>query len=233
MRKTGIGLLVAAYVSALYTWLAPPAYAHAHAKHGETILAAYAALWPVALACALALNGLALALVPIRRGEKWAIWLSVMNLLIFLASRVATDPRCLVVRNWHLDDCHTFMISMVLGLVGLALAAPRQSPAHQFAVGDQRAGYRKETRHAKRFRLQISSTADFLAMESALAENVSSRGLRVRTGHSWEPGSQALVKSPVRELWARARIVYCESLPRKSFALGLEFLTRPDTRIEG
>ena len=69
-------------------------------------------------------------------------------------------------------------------------------------------------------------------MESALAENVSSRGLRVRTGHSWEPGTQALVKSPVRELWARARIVYCESLPRKSFALGLEFLTRPDTRVE-
>jgi hypothetical protein len=186
----------------------------------------------VPLACALALNGLALALVPVRRGEKWAVWLSAMNLLIFLANRVATDPRCLVVLDWNHNDCHTFMISMVLGLVGLALAAPRQSKARQPAVGDPRNGYRQEMRHPKRFHLQISSTADFLAMESALAENVSSRGLRVQTRHSWKPGSQALVKSPVRELWARARIVYCESLPRNSFALGLEFLTGPDTRAK-
>ena len=232
MRKTGIGLLVAAYVWALYTWVAPPAYAHAHAKLGETMLAAYAAPWPVALASALALNGLVLALVPIRRGEKWAIWLSAMNLLIFLASRVATDPRCLVVLDWHQHGCYTFMISMVLGFVGLALAAPGQSKARQSGVGVQSTGYRQEKRHPKRFHLQISSTADFLAMESALAENVSSRGLRVRTGHSWKPGTQALVKSPVRELWVRARIVYCEVLPRNSFALGLEFLTRPDTPLE-
>lgn len=37
------------------------------------LVAAYAAPWPVAMGCALALNGLVLALIPIRRGEKWAL----------------------------------------------------------------------------------------------------------------------------------------------------------------
>src|SRR6266513_1884539 len=41
----------------------------------------------------------------------------------------------------------------------------------------------------------------------------------------WSRGSQALIKSPVRELWAGARIVYCRSLSYNSFALGLELLT--------
>jgi len=43
----------------------------------------------VGLACALAVNGLVLALIPIRRGEKWAIWLSAVTPLILLATRIA------------------------------------------------------------------------------------------------------------------------------------------------
>src|SRR5215469_12592982 len=49
MRKTGIGLLVAAYVSALCTWLAAPPYARANAQAGLPILV---------VASALTLNGL-------------------------------------------------------------------------------------------------------------------------------------------------------------------------------
>jgi len=110
MRSVGIGLLIAAYVWLLYTSLAvmPPQHT---------------ASSPGALACALALNGLVLALIPIRRGEKWAIWLSAVTLLILLATRIATDPRCLVVLDLNQHDCHRFMVSMVLGFVGLALAA--------------------------------------------------------------------------------------------------------------
>ena len=227
MRKTGVGLLVVAYLLALYTWLGPHSYDHA--QRGATMLATYAALWPVALACAVAFNGLVLALIPIRRREKWAIWLSSVNLLILLASRIATDPRCWVVLDLHQHDCLAFVISMVFGLVGLALAAPRRFTSGQSGAVVQSAGYRKEKRHPQAFHVQLSSTTDVLATKSALTENVSSHGMRVRIGHSWKPGTQALIKSPVRELWAGARIVYCQSLSRNSFALGLELLARTDT----
>jgi hypothetical protein len=83
----------------------------------------------VVLACTLALNGLVLAIIPIRRGEKWAFWLSAITLLILLATRIATDSRCLVVLDPHQHGCHTFMISTVFGLIGLALVASHRSKA--------------------------------------------------------------------------------------------------------
>lgn len=71
-------------------------------KRGIALLvAAYAAPWPVAMGWALALNGLVLALIPIRRGEKWAIWLSALTLFVLLATRTFTDPRCSVVLDPH------------------------------------------------------------------------------------------------------------------------------------
>jgi hypothetical protein len=225
MRKSGIGLLVAAYLLALYTWLAPPVYAHAHAQRGPLIPAEYAGAWPMVVACALALNGLVLALIPIRRGEMWAIWLSAVNLLILQATRTAADPRCLVVLDPQQHGCQAFMISIVLGLVSLALAAPQRSKSGRSGAAFESKGYRKERRHPQTFRLQLSSTTDVLAPESAMTENVSSHGMRVRTVRFWKPGTQALIKSPIRELWAGARIVYCHSVSHDSFALGLELLT--------
>ena len=132
MRNVGIGCLTAAYGWVLYSSLAA-AYARAHAQLGPAMLAEYAAPWPVGLVCALALNGLVLALVPIRRGENWAIWLSAVTLLILQAARIATDPHCLVVLDPQYG-CHAFMTSMALGLVGLALAAPGRSKPGQSAV---------------------------------------------------------------------------------------------------
>jgi len=120
MRNVGIGLLIAAYGWVLYTSLAA-AYARAHTERGPAIPAEYSAPWPVALACALALNGLVLALIPVRRGERWAIWLSAVTLLILQATRIVTDPCCLLVLDPHQRGCHAFIISMVLGLVGLAV----------------------------------------------------------------------------------------------------------------
>ena len=122
MRKVGVGLVVAAYVLLLYTSLAAPAYARAHPYLDTAMLAEYAAPWPVALACALAVAGIMLALVPLRRGERWALWTSVAMLIILLVSRIATDPRCRLVLDPHQHGCHTFMIAVVLGVVGLALA---------------------------------------------------------------------------------------------------------------
>jgi hypothetical protein len=121
MRKAGVGLVVAAYAVLLYTSLAAPAYARAHPHLDPAMLAAYAAPWPVALACALAVAGIMLALVPLCRGERWALWTSLAMLIILFVTRVSTDPRCLVVLDPHQHGCHTFMLAMLLGVVGLAL----------------------------------------------------------------------------------------------------------------
>jgi hypothetical protein len=85
------------------------------------MLAAYAAPWPVALACTVAVAGIMLALVPLRRGERWALWTLLAMLTIFFLTRITTDPRCLVVLDPHQHGCHTFMIAVLLGVVGLAL----------------------------------------------------------------------------------------------------------------
>jgi cytochrome bd-type quinol oxidase subunit 2 len=121
MRKLGVGLVVAAYAVLLYTSLAAPAYARAHPHLDPAMLAAYAAPWPVALASALVVAGILLALVPLRRGERWALWTELAMFVILFVTRVTTDPRCLVVLDPHQHGCHTFMIAVALGIIGLAL----------------------------------------------------------------------------------------------------------------
>jgi hypothetical protein len=62
-----------------------------------------------------------LALIPIRRGERWALWTSLATLLALFTVRLSTDPRCLVVLDPHQHGCHTFMIAMLVGVIGLGL----------------------------------------------------------------------------------------------------------------
>lgn len=122
MRRIGVGLLLAANALLLYTTLAAPAYARAHSYLDPALLAEYARPWPLALASAFVVAGIALALVPIRRGERWALWPSLVMWTILFLTRVATDPRCLVVLDPHQHGCHTFMIAVVLALAGLAFS---------------------------------------------------------------------------------------------------------------
>ncbi len=128
MHKTGVGLLVGAYALLLYTSLAAPMYARAHPHLDAAMRAAYAAPWPVALASTVAITGILLALFPIRRGERWALWTSFATLSVLLVTRLVTDPRCLVVLDLHQHGCHTFMIAVVLSVLGLALVAFTPSP---------------------------------------------------------------------------------------------------------
>ena len=128
MRKTGVALAVAAYALLMYMSLAAPAYARAHPHFDPSMLAAYASPWPVALACSLAVMGIMLALIPVRRGESWAVWTSLLTLAILLITRIATDPRCLVVLDPHQHGCHTFMIAIVIGVIGLILAGVSRAP---------------------------------------------------------------------------------------------------------
>jgi len=121
-QKIGVGLVVASNALLIYISLSAPFYARAHPHLDRAMLAEYAAPWPVALGCAIAVAGIMLALVPLRHGERWALWTQLAMLTILFATRVATDPRCLVVLDPHQHGCHTFMIAVVLGAVGLALA---------------------------------------------------------------------------------------------------------------
>ena len=57
--------------------------------------------------------------------------------------------------------------------------------------------------------------------ESASLENISSNGLRVWTERPWKPNTPVLFKSSQGD-WLRARVIYCQSLDAKSFAVGLE-----------
>jgi hypothetical protein len=121
--RIGVGLTTAAYVLLLYTALAAPAYAHSHSHLDPAMLAAYAASWPVAMTSVFALTGVTLAMIPVRRGEKWAIWMSVSTFLILLIVRTTTDERCLVVLDPHQHGCHTFMLLVIVGITGLILSA--------------------------------------------------------------------------------------------------------------
>ena len=121
-QKIGIWMVIAAYLLSVYIAVSAPFYAKAHQHLDPALLAQYAAPWPVALACSLALMGIMLALIPLRRGERWSLWTALAIFVILFVTRITTDPRCLVVLDPHQHDCHSFMIALVLGVVGLVLA---------------------------------------------------------------------------------------------------------------
>ena len=116
-------MVIAAYALLVYISLSAPLYARAHPHLDPALLAQYASPWPVALGCSLALMGIMLAVIPLRRGERWALWTSLSIFVILFVTRMATDPRCLVVLDPHQHGCHSFMIAMVLGIVGVGAGA--------------------------------------------------------------------------------------------------------------
>jgi hypothetical protein len=121
-RKIGVTLPVVAYALLIYISLSAPPYARAHAHMDPRMLGQYAGPWPVALGCVVALAGIMLALVPVRRHERWAWWTSLAMWAVLFLARLATDPRCLKVLDPHQHGCHTFMIAVVLGVAGLWMA---------------------------------------------------------------------------------------------------------------
>jgi hypothetical protein len=84
---------------------------------------------------------------------------------------------------------------------------------------------RKQPRITRRFLAQVFSAHDPLQEELVSVENVSLRGARVATVRAWAPDSHVLVKFTSAELRAKsARVVYCQSVSDKEFAVGLELL---------
>ena len=60
--------------------------------------------------------------------------------------------------------------------------------------------------------------------ETAIAQNVSARGMRVATEDVWLPGDPVLLNSPESGVRTQARVVYCQRMENNKFAVGLELL---------
>ena len=90
---------------------------------------------------------------------------------------------------------------------------------------------RNEKRNPEKLQVLLSNAADPLSVESALTENVSSRGLRVRTERSWTRDTLVIVLTCESQLWARGRIAYCQAMSDDTFAIGLEFLVQTGASI--
>jgi len=67
--------------------------------------------------------------------------------------------------------------------------------------------------------------AQLVFPERASTENLSSHGARLLTDQPSKPNAPITVRFPKRE-WMQARVVYCEKVPDKFFAIGIEFLRR-------
>jgi len=81
---------------------------------------------------------------------------------------------------------------------------------------------RREQRSPNKFVILLSNGTKPVVAECVSTENISDNGARVRTARPWKPDARVLVKSPLAEL--EARVVYCQTLPDATFAVGLEFL---------
>lgn len=83
---------------------------------------------------------------------------------------------------------------------------------------------RKHPRTPERFLVQISSLQEPRLAELVFVENISSHGVRVTMKRPWEPGSHVEMKSASGEPMARARVVYCQAIGPRAFAVGLDLL---------
>ena len=85
---------------------------------------------------------------------------------------------------------------------------------------------RRRARNPEAILVRISSEDRPPINEACRTQNVSSLGARVITERSWLPNSRVVVKFAEGALWARARVVYCQPVNHKTFAVGLEFYVR-------
>ena len=122
MKKLGLVMIVIAYALLMTTAVLGRLFDRKQSHLDPVQVAGYVEPWPVTLVIVFGLVGIVLALIPVRRGERWAIATSALALLALFAVRMTTDPLCLVVLDPHQHGCHSFMIAMVLGLGGLGLA---------------------------------------------------------------------------------------------------------------
>jgi hypothetical protein len=89
-------------------------------------------------------------------------------------------------------------------------------------VPTRRSDGRSERRIPKILATELSRPDRSVPKEMAFTENVSPRGVRVTTARRWQPGTCVLLTFPRDGIQSQGRIIYCQSVERGKFALGLE-----------
>jgi hypothetical protein len=87
---------------------------------------------------------------------------------------------------------------------------------------------RSERRVARTVSLDACLPAAPKLSERLLTENVSAHGARAFVKERLQPGVQLLIRLPEEGVWSQARIVYCQRVSERRFALGLELTGRID-----
>lgn len=80
---------------------------------------------------------------------------------------------------------------------------------------------RLERRIPRAVAVQLSTIEGSPSAEKAFTENASSHGARVVTKQRWKAEERVLLKSLESDFQSKARVVYCQRLPRNAFAVGL------------
>jgi hypothetical protein len=83
---------------------------------------------------------------------------------------------------------------------------------------------RSDRRIPKKVPVELARPDSSQLRETAIAQNVSARGMRVATEQIWRPGDPVLLGSPESGVRTRARVVYCQRIENNRFAVGLELL---------
>jgi hypothetical protein len=86
---------------------------------------------------------------------------------------------------------------------------------------------RSDRRIIKEVAVELARPDASQPRELAIAQNVSTRGMRVATEHIWLPGDPVLLSSPESGVCTQARVVYCQRIESNRFAVGLELLAPP------
>jgi prophage tail gpP-like protein len=85
---------------------------------------------------------------------------------------------------------------------------------------------RSEKRIARAMTIEVCAQDETSLNEKTLTENVSAHGARVLSQQKLQPGQRVLVNSPKEGVRSPARIVYCQRVSEKRFAVGLELSGR-------
>jgi len=83
---------------------------------------------------------------------------------------------------------------------------------------------RSDRRIPKKVPVELVRPDSSQLRETAIAQNVSARGMRVVAEQIWRPWDPVLLGSPESGVHTRARVVYCQGIENKMFAVGLELL---------
>jgi len=83
---------------------------------------------------------------------------------------------------------------------------------------------RRETRVPMEVGVRITGHRALPGTETTFTENVSSRGARVLSTRRWKKNEQLTIATLTGSFRAIARVAYCQSVPERGFAVGLEFL---------